>query len=92
MTKHLTRLRKEYLVSSLDEKAVNADPLRQFSAWFDEAVHAGVDEPNAMVLSTADHDGNVSGRVVLLKGLEDKGFVFFTNYESRKGIQLSLNP
>jgi pyridoxamine 5'-phosphate oxidase len=92
MTKHLPQLRKEYLVSSLDEKAVNADPLKQFSRWFDDAVHAGIEEPNAMVLSTADPEGNVSGRVVLLKGVEDKGFVFFSNYESRKGMQLSSNP
>jgi pyridoxamine 5'-phosphate oxidase len=92
MTKTIAALRKEYLLSSLDEKLVNPDPLKQFSLWFDEAIHASVEEPNAMVLSTADADGNVSGRVVLLKGIEDHGFVFFTNYGSQKGLQMAANP
>lgn len=91
MTKTIAGLRKEYLLSSLDEKLVNPDPLKQFSLWFDEAILAEVEEPNAMVLSTADADGNVSGRVVLLKGIEDHGFVFFTNYESQKGWQIAVN-
>ena len=92
MTKPLSGLRKEYLISSLDEKSVDPDPLTQFSRWFEEAIHAEITEPNAMVLSTCDLEGNVSGRVVLLKDVEKKGFVFFTNYESRKGIQLASNP
>lgn len=92
MTKPISHLRKEYLLSSLDEKSVDPDPLNQFSKWFDDAVNAHAEEPNAMVLSTADSEGNVSGRVVLLKGVEKNGFVFFTNYESRKGRQLAGNP
>jgi pyridoxamine 5'-phosphate oxidase len=92
MTKHLSELRKEYLFSSLDEKKIASDPLRQFSNWFEDAVAAEIEEPNAMVLSTSDADGNVSGRVVLLKGIENNGFMFFTNYDSRKGTQLAANP
>ncbi|MCX6307146.1 MAG: pyridoxamine 5'-phosphate oxidase [Bacteroidetes bacterium] len=92
MTKLHASLRKEYLFSTLDEKAADRNPLKQFSIWFDEAIAAEIEEPNAMVLSTADHEGNVSGRVVLLKGLEQDGFVFYTNYESRKGMQLASNP
>jgi pyridoxamine 5'-phosphate oxidase len=92
MRKQLADLRKEYLFSSLDENSVDANPLKQFSSWFDQAVEAEVDEPNAMVLSTGDLYGNVSGRVVLLKGIEQSGFVFFSNYDSRKGRQLAVNP
>jgi pyridoxamine 5'-phosphate oxidase len=92
MTKRLSDLRKEYLLSSLDERSVDPDPLIQFSKWFEDATNAGVEEPNAMVLSTADLAGNVSGRVVLLKGVEKNGFMFFTNYDSRKGMQLADNP
>jgi pyridoxamine 5'-phosphate oxidase len=92
MRKQLTDLRKEYLFSSLDENSVEKYPLDQFSKWFDEAVHAEIDEPNAMVLSTADEAGTVSARVVLLKGIEKQGFLFFTNYDSRKGRQLVANP
>jgi len=68
------------------------NPLEKFNQWMDEAIVANVDEPNAMVLSTAAIHGNVTARVVLLKGLNKNGFVFFTNYESRKAIQLSENP
>ncbi len=93
MTKMLlTDLRKEYLFASLDEKTAEADPLKQFSKWFGEAVLAEVEEPNAMVLSTADLAANVSARVVLLKGVEKGGFLFFTNYDSSKGIQIAANP
>ena len=92
MIKPLSGLRKEYLSSSLDEKSVNPDPLKQFSRWFKDAIQAEIEEPNAMVLSTSDPDGNVSGRVVLLKSVQKNGFVFFTNYDSRKGIQLASNP
>jgi pyridoxamine 5'-phosphate oxidase len=92
MGKSLHDLRREYLFAALDEQSVSADPLIQFSAWFDDAVAADIGEPNAMVLSTADSEGHVSGRIVLLKGIEQNGFVFFTNYDSRKGIQLAGNP
>jgi pyridoxamine 5'-phosphate oxidase len=90
--KSVSEYRKEYLVASLDEDSADADPLKQFTQWFGEACQAGTGEPNAMVLSTADRDGNVSGRVVLLKGVEHDGFVFYTSYDSRKGLQLASNP
>jgi len=92
MRKQIAELRKEYLLSSLDEKSIDADPLKQFTRWFGDAVHAEIEEPNAMVLSTCGPDGVVSGRIVLLKGIENNGFVFFSNYDSRKGIQLASNP
>ena len=92
MIKRHTDLRKEYLSSSLDEKSINADPFKQFSNWFEDAVNAEVEEPNAMVLSTADLMGNVSARVVLLREVDKGGFVFFSNYQSRKASQLESNP
>jgi pyridoxamine 5'-phosphate oxidase len=92
MANLMAGLRKEYLCSSIDEKNVDKDPLKQFEKWFLEAMDAKIDEPNAMVLSTSDPDGNVSGRVVLLKEIAKNGFIFFTNYDSRKGRQIDLNP
>ena len=69
-----------------------ADPHRMFSRWFDQAVEAGVPEPNAMTLATAAADGTPSARIVLLKGLDERGFVFFTDYRSRKASELEANP
>jgi len=77
---------------SLDETAVDPDPLRQFAAWFEEAGAAGVRAPEAMALATATSDGRPSVRMVLLKGFDERGFVFFTGYESRKGAELAANP
>lgn len=85
-------LRTEYKRGALDEAHADPDPIRQFSRWFDEALAAEVAEPNAMVLATADTAGRPSARVVLLKGFDERGFVFFTNYESRKGVELTANP
>jgi pyridoxamine 5'-phosphate oxidase len=82
-------LRIDYKRETLDESAVAPDPFRQFERWFDEAVKAEVPEPNAMTLATADAAGRPSARVVLLKGFDDRGFVFFTNYASRKGRELA---
>jgi pyridoxamine 5'-phosphate oxidase len=76
----------------LDEKNLARDPFRQFDKWFEEAGAAKLTEPNAMILSTATRDGRPSSRVVLLKGLDGRGFVFYTNYESRKGRELEINP
>src|SRR5919197_988257 len=81
----------------LDEAEVDADPLRQFAAWFEEAGAAGgraagVRAPEAMALATAGSDGRPSVRMVLLKGFDERGFVFFTGYESRKGAELAANP
>ncbi|MCC3159031.1 pyridoxamine 5'-phosphate oxidase [Hymenobacter sp. 15J16-1T3B] len=89
----LANLRKTYAQRELDEAAADADALRQFRSWLDEALHAHVDEPTAMTLSTVAADGQPSARIVLLKGLpDDAGFLFFTNYDSRKGRELAQAP
>jgi len=88
----LADLRKDYSLAGLDEKNLARDPFRQFEKWFEEAGAAKLQEPNAMVLSTTGRDGRPSSRVVLLKGLDGRGFVFYTNYESRKGREMELNP
>ena len=77
---------------SLNEADLDPDPLRQFTAWFEEAGAAGVRAPEAMALATAGADGRPSVRMVLLKGFDERGFVFFTGYESRKGAELTANP
>jgi len=92
MSRKSLHLHGNFFPSSLDEKSVDPDPFRQFSAWLEAAQNAGADEPEAMVLSTCDADGNVSGRVVLLKGTGKNGFIFYTGYDSRKGKQLAANP
>lgn len=88
----LEDLRKDYRRGALDESHCAADPFAQFGRWFDEALKAELPEPNAMTLATADADGTPSARVVLLKGFDLRGFVFYTNYESRKGRALAANP
>ncbi len=85
-------LRKEYMQRGLEVSDVDADPFRQFAAWFDEARAAAPIEPNAMALATVGADGRPSLRMVLLKGADEHGFVFYTNYESRKGRELGDTP
>lgn len=85
-------LRREYAHARLDEKDVSLDPFAEFARWFAEAQAAEVEEVNAMVLATATPDGWPSARVVLLKGFDERGFVFFTDYRSRKGMELDANP
>ncbi len=85
-------MREEYKASTLEEADANADPIRQFEIWFDQARNAKLLEANSMVLSTIGVDGNPSARVVLLKGLENGGFTFFTNYDSAKGQEIASNP
>jgi pyridoxamine 5'-phosphate oxidase len=108
-------LRREYTAGTLQREGLQADPLAQFKAWFDQAAQAGAGgrwrrlgialykafqqlrgipsvEPNAMVLATVDGEGQPSARTVLLKGADERGFTFFTNYESRKGRELAGNP
>lgn len=84
--------RREYAGAALSEADVAADPMAQFAAWFADAVARSVPEPDAMCLATASRDGDVASRMVLLKGWDERGFVFCTNYESRKGVHLAENP
>src|SRR5258708_19611641 len=89
----IARLRKEYTLHGLHRKDLLPDPIQQFTVWFKESVRsAGDREPNAMTLATSDREGHPSARVVLFKGFDERGFVFFTNYESRKGQHLAQNP
>ena len=85
-------MRISYERGSLDETQAANEPLRQFERWFAEAVDAGVLEPNAMTLATVGADGRPSTRIVLLKGVDAAGVVFYTNYDSRKGRELAANP
>lgn len=84
--------RRDYARGELLESQALSDPIEQFRAWFSDAVGAGVAEPNAMTLATATRDGVPSARVVLLKGFDARGFVFYTNYTSRKAQELDANP
>ena len=88
---HISSIRRDYTLKSLDINDVKPDPLAQFNIWFEEAVKADALEVNAMCLSTLGIDGIPNGRIVLLKEV-DHGFVFFTNYQSEKGKELDLNP
>jgi len=85
-------LRQEYMRASLSETDVAADPVQQFQRWFDEALRAELPTVNAMTLATVDAAGAPSARIVLLKGIDQNGFVFYTNYQSRKGRELTANP
>ena len=85
-------LRKDYALHSLSEKDVAVNPFVHFSAWWQQATQAAIDEVNAMTLSTIAANGYPESRIVLLKGYDEKGFVFFTNYESAKGVQLKVQP
>jgi len=88
----LADMRKDYSLAGLLEKDLAKNPFRQFERWFQEAEAAKVPEPNAMTLATTSRDGRPAARTVLLKGCDGRGFVFYTNYESRKGRELDANP
>jgi pyridoxamine 5'-phosphate oxidase len=88
----LADLRKEYSRSSLDVTTVDVSPVTQFEKWFKEAIESNVLEPNAMNLATVNDQGRPSSRIVLLKGVENNRFQFYTNYQSKKGKELELNP
>ena len=92
MKPNLQDLRVDYGREPLNESTLLPDPIAQFQLWFDEASKSGIPEPNAMSLATADASGQPSCRTVLLKDLDERGFVFFTNYTSRKGQHLAANP
>ena len=85
-------LRREYASRALGEDQADADPIRQFAEWFEEAANAQILDVNAMTLATTTPDGDPDARIVLLKGFDDDGFVFFTNYESAKGRELEMTP
>jgi pyridoxamine 5'-phosphate oxidase len=88
----ISDLRKNYERGELDEGRVEEDPLRQFQAWLREAIDAKLSEPNAMTLATVGPDGRPSTRVVLIKQVDERGVVWYTNYNSRKGRDLAVNP
>ncbi|MBV8260624.1 MAG: pyridoxamine 5'-phosphate oxidase [Paraburkholderia sp.] len=88
----LADLRKNYSLGSLDVADVDPDPIRQFQTWFAQALDAKLPEPNAMTVATVDEAGRPAARILLIKGVDERGFVFFTNYESRKGRELAANP
>lgn len=88
----IAAIRKDYTFGGLEESDIHPDPIVQFSRWFHEAEQAQVPEHNAMTVATVSADGQPSARIVLLKGVDERGFVFFTNYESRKGLDLAANP
>ena len=88
----LADLRKDYSLAGLAEKDLARDPFRQFEKWFQEAEAAKIPEPNAMTLATATREGRPSARTVLLKGIDGRGLVFYSNYESRKARELDANP
>lgn len=89
---NIAQIRQEYMRAGLDEAQADANPIKQFERWFEEALQAGVALPNAMTLATASASGAPSARIVLLKGVEDGGFVFYTNYLSRKARELAARP
>jgi pyridoxamine 5'-phosphate oxidase len=88
----IATLRTEYSLKTLDEAGVDRDPMKQFGVWMVEAIHAQLPEPTAMNLSTVGPQGRPAGRIVLLKGVDPRGFVFYTNYASRKGRELEARP
>ena len=89
---NIAAIRKEYKLRSLMETAVDPNPIIQFQQWWNEAISSNIEEPNAMTLATCGMDRKPSCRIVLLKGISNEGFVFFTNYNSRKGKELAENP
>jgi pyridoxamine 5'-phosphate oxidase len=88
----ISNLRKEYTIAGLTENELDPNPFNQFRKWLNQAIKAGLPEPTAMTLATATKDGKPSARIVLLKNVDEEGFVFFTNYASRKGRELLKNP
>lgn len=92
MDSPIADLRQNYTLAGLSEADLDSDPIAQFNVWFQQALDADLLEPNAMTLATATAEGKPSARIVLLKGVDERGFVFYTNYESQKGQELIANP
>lgn len=87
----IANIRSDYKLLSLDEADVASSPITQFGKWWDEVIKSGIDEANAMTLATATPEGVPSARIVLLKGFDERGFIFYTNYNSHKGKELAAN-
>jgi len=92
INEYINQLREDYSRETLDEKQVDSNPIKQFEKWFTEAVDSKVNEPHAMTLATANKEGFPSARIILLRNFDEKGFSFYTNYESRKGEEILENP
>ncbi len=88
----IAAIRKEYKLKTLNETGAETNAITQFDKWWQEALNSNIDDVNAMTVATATTDGKPSARIVLLKGFDENGFVFFTNYNSHKGKQLAVNP
>ena len=88
----IAKLRREFMRRELDKRTVDSNPLIQFREWYEAALKSNVLEPSAMTLATTSHDGYPSARIVLLKDYDERGFQFFTNYDSRKAEELKVNP
>ncbi len=92
LSKKIADLREDYRSSTLEKSQVHSNPMFQFDRWMQAAIEAELKEPNAMTLATATAEGKPSARIVLLKGVTEKGFIFYTNYTSKKGQELERNP
>jgi pyridoxamine 5'-phosphate oxidase len=92
LSQQITQLRRDYVSQPFDESHAAENPFAQFQRWFEEAMRAEQPDAEAMTLSTVSHEGRVSARIVLLKGFDERGFVFFTNYDSRKSRELAEHP
>ncbi|NRB07202.1 MAG: pyridoxamine 5'-phosphate oxidase [Richelia sp.] len=92
MEKTIAELRKDYTLEGLHESGVSHNPFQQFGIWFEQALSAQLPEPNAMTVATSTPDGTPSARIVLLKNFDERGFIFYTNYLSHKGVELITNP
>ncbi|MCU0435782.1 MAG: pyridoxamine 5'-phosphate oxidase [Bacteroidia bacterium] len=92
LREYINKLRHDFSKLTLDESMINANPFLQFETWFKAAVDAQVNEPNAMSLATVNASGRPSSRILLLRNFDENGFVFYTNYNSRKGMEIAANP
>jgi len=90
--KNIDNIRRDYMLKSLDDKDLKSNPFDMFTLWFDEAIESVIKDANAMTLATVDTNGQPSTRIVLLKGAENDGFIFYTNYNSKKGSDIASNP
>ncbi|MDE3235072.1 MAG: pyridoxamine 5'-phosphate oxidase [Bacteroidota bacterium] len=92
MNRSIADIRKDYILQSLNEADVAANPIEQFARWWEDAIKSEIDEVNAMTVATATKEGVPAARIILLKGFDERGFIFFTNYQSAKGNEIADNP